>query len=107
MTANQETDNNAWHWDNFFNDPLNDKNAVWGCGEIIETTSLARIAKMEKGDVVVAYQVGEGFPRPGVFVAWGLLLSQEAREKEFFQVAMGSHRSITQYHPHGQNPFAA
>ena len=56
VTANQETDNHAWHWDNFFNDSLNDKNAVWGCGEITEATSLARIAKMASGDVVVAPQ---------------------------------------------------
>ncbi|WP_448593453.1 hypothetical protein [Thermoflexus hugenholtzii] len=49
-----------WHWRDFFRDPA-EEGRNWGGREWIRSPlSWARIREMRRGDIVVAYQAGEG-----------------------------------------------
>ncbi len=49
-----------WHWRDFFQNPA-EEGQNWGGREWIRSpVSWARIREMRKGDIVVAYQAGEG-----------------------------------------------
>lgn len=49
-----------WHWRDFFRNPV-EEGRNWGGREWIRSpVSWARIREMRKGDIVVAYQAGEG-----------------------------------------------
>ncbi len=50
----------AWHWRDFFQNPI-EEGRNWGGREWIRSpVSWARIREMRKGDIVIAYQAGEG-----------------------------------------------
>lgn len=51
-----------WHWRDFFRNPADPEQGVnWGGREWIRSpASWARIREMRQGDIVVAYQAGEG-----------------------------------------------
>jgi hypothetical protein len=50
----------GWHWRDFFRDPA-EEGRNWGGREWIRSpVSWARIREMHRGDIVVAYQAGEG-----------------------------------------------
>lgn len=49
-----------WHWSDFFRNPA-EEGRNWGGREWIRSpVSWARIREMRRGDIVVAYQAGEG-----------------------------------------------
>ena len=62
IVASKKDPLHGWHWDTYFNDPHDPDNRVdWGGPDWIRSAvSFARIQDMRKGDVVVAYQAGEG-----------------------------------------------
>lgn len=56
VTASEESE--EWHWKEFFDKPLDRYNAEWWGTE--SSVSRKRIKDMRQGDIVVAYQAGEG-----------------------------------------------
>ena len=76
-----------WHWQCFFKDPGDRRQRVdWGRpGWINSRISYARIAEMRKGDIVVAYQAGEGI-RGLAYLARGGYQSPETGEYDTFNL---------------------
>lgn len=62
VTASDVNPEHGWHWDSFFEDYTDPINCFdWGGENWIKSkVSFARIKTMHKGDIVVAYQAGEG-----------------------------------------------
>ena len=58
VTASERGDR-PWHWEEFFENPRPPRNFRWG-HNIQSRSSFKCIEAMAKGDVVVAYQAGEG-----------------------------------------------
>jgi hypothetical protein len=62
ITASERNPKHAWRWEYFFKNPNDARQSIdWGGPEWIKSkVSFARIEEMRKGDIVVAYQAGEG-----------------------------------------------
>lgn len=58
VTGSERGPKRPWHWDNFLSHP---KTVDWGGPDWINSPmSFKRIQRMRKGDLVIAYQAGEG-----------------------------------------------
>jgi len=62
ITASERDPEHGWHWDNFLKNPNDPRQPIdWGGPEWIKSSvSFVRIQEMRKGDIIVAYQAGEG-----------------------------------------------
>jgi hypothetical protein len=62
VVASDRDPDHGWHWERFFTQPFEDgERYEWGGADWIRSSfSQLRIEEMRKGDLVVAYQAGEG-----------------------------------------------